>query len=107
MSKTELITSSSRLYNILSDPKSEVTGFLSINHEKKFLTQCKRNIAAVLSKLTNTVIAAYVTVLARLKLYEYLEKLDRRVLYSDTDSCIFLSTRDEKEYMPETENVFC
>jgi len=41
---------------------------------------------------------ANTTVLARLKLYEYLGKLDRRVLYYDTDSCIYLNTGDLNEY---------
>lgn len=38
---------------------------------------------------TNTVIAAYMTAQARLTLYSYLQPLDRRVLYCDTDSIVF------------------
>ena len=39
---------------------------------------------------------------ARLKLYDYLEKLDRRVLYFDTDSCIFVCNErtNDEEYRP-------
>lgn len=40
---------------------------------------------------TNAVIAAYTTTTARLKLYEYIEKLGERVLYFDTDSVIYVS----------------
>ncbi|KAJ8018898.1 putative DNA polymerase [Holothuria leucospilota] len=43
---------------------------------------------------TNVFIAAYTTAQARLKLYSYLEQLDRRVLYFDTDSIIYVSTPD-------------
>ena len=40
---------------------------------------------------TNVFIAAYTTAQARLKLYSYLEQLERRVLYFDTDSIIYVS----------------
>jgi hypothetical protein len=42
-------------------------------------------------KHTNEVVGAYVTAGARLKLYTYLEALNRDVLYTDTDSIIFVS----------------
>lgn len=44
---------------------------------------------------TNVVLAAYTTAQARLKLYSYLEKLDKRTLYADTDSIIFVTEYDE------------
>ena len=46
---------------------------------------------------SNCVIAAWVTAQARLKLYEYLEELDDRVLYMDTDSVIYLNRCDDKD----------
>ena len=56
------------------------------------------------SLITNVIIAT--NTLVRLKLYEYLEKIvveylekaDRRVLYYDTDSCIYLSTSNVLKY---------
>ena len=50
------------------------------------------------SKRTNVVLAAYTTAQARLKLYSYLEKLEKRPLYADTDSIIFAT--DENEWKP-------
>lgn len=47
---------------------------------------------------TNVVLAAYTTAQARLKLYSYLEKLEKRALYADTDSIIF--AKDENEWKP-------
>jgi len=38
---------------------------------------------------TNPVIAAYTTAHARLKLYSYIEKLNDRVMYFDTDSVVY------------------
>ncbi|XP_053378490.1 uncharacterized protein LOC128548119 [Mercenaria mercenaria] len=40
---------------------------------------------------TNVVIAAYTTAQARLKLFETLKRLDRRAIYCDTDSCVFVT----------------
>lgn len=41
--------------------------------------------------------AAYTTAQARLKLYNYLQPLDRRVLYCDTDSVVFTTAPGEWE----------
>lgn len=46
---------------------------------------------------TNDIIAAYTTAQARLKLNSYLEQLDRRVLYADTDSKVFTTKLGEWE----------
>ena len=43
----------------------------------------------------NVAVAAYVTTQARLKLYEYLNKLGKSVLYCDTDSFIYIQNVDE------------
>ena len=43
------------------------------------------------SHSTNVVLAAYVTSHARLRLYSFLEQLQHRVLYFDTDSVIYIS----------------
>lgn len=61
-----------------------------------------RQEAVVPFPITNVVIAAYTT--ARLKLYSYLERLDHRILYYDTDSCIYVSTGNPDEYEPRTGN---
>ena len=44
---------------------------------------------------TNVAIAAFTTAHARLKLYSYLEKLGRHVIYFDTDSVVFFSGTDK------------
>ena len=44
---------------------------------------------------SNVVVASYVTAQSRLHLYKLLEALDRRVLYFDTDSCIYVHYPDE------------
>ena len=49
---------------------------------------------------TNVALAAFITALARLKLYSELENLNDRVLYFDTDSIIYV-TRPEDTYQPK------
>jgi len=44
---------------------------------------------------TNEVIGGYVTSGARLHLYSYLDRLQERALYCDTDSIMFVQPRDE------------
>ncbi|CAF0975526.1 unnamed protein product [Brachionus calyciflorus] len=50
------------------------------------------------STQTSVVLAAFVTCHARLKLYEELKKIDKRVLYFDTDSIIYV--RSPGQYRP-------
>jgi len=40
---------------------------------------------------SNPIIASFTTAIARLKLYSYIEKLQNRVLYFDTDSIIYIT----------------
>lgn len=48
---------------------------------------------------TNVALASFVTAYARLHLYEELLKLDKRVLYFDTDSIIYI-TKESDTYQP-------
>jgi hypothetical protein len=48
-------------------------------------------------KHANEVVGAYVTAVARLKLYTHLEALNKNVLYTDTDSIIFVSRVGEND----------
>lgn len=52
---------------------------------------------------TNVVLASFVTSYARIHLYNELFKLDKRVLYFDTDSIIFISNKNDK-YIPKLGN---
>ena len=44
---------------------------------------------------TNEVIGAYVTAGARMHLYRYLDRLGERAIYCDTDSVIYIQSKDE------------
>ena len=49
------------------------------------------------SGISNVVIADYTKAQARVKLYQYLERLNRRALYADTESNIFTVAQGEWE----------
>ncbi|EFN88601.1 hypothetical protein EAI_10829, partial [Harpegnathos saltator] len=95
---TEIVRTREHLLSLFTSPEDEIINILPVNDDVIYFTWQLRQEALVPSSMTNIVKAAYTTAQARLKLYEYLEKLDRRVLYYDTDSCIYVSTGDPNEY---------
>ncbi|KAL6433562.1 hypothetical protein ACFW04_006565 [Cataglyphis niger] len=100
---TKVVRTPQRL-TLLTSAEHEITDILLVNDEVVYVSWQMRQDAVVPSPLTNVVIAAYTTTQACLKLYSYLERLDRRVLYYDTDSCIYKSSGDPHEYAPSTGN---
>jgi len=52
---------------------------------------------------TNVVLAAFVTAYGRLRLYEQLKKLNKQVLYCDTDSIMYLVSSDD-DYRPKEDD---
>ena len=89
------------LLKLLVAPEKQVFDFLFANDEVLYVNWRYREDAIEAAPHTNVLIAAYTTAQARMKLYEHLEKLGRRLLYYDTESCIFVSRDDEaREYSP-------
>src|SRR5436190_2172200 len=101
---TEIVKTHQRFMALLTNPEYEVTDILPVNDEVIYVSWRMRREAVTPSPITSVVIAAYTTAQARLKLYTYLERLDRRVLYYDTDSCIYISSGEPNEYEPRTGN---
>jgi len=102
--KAEIVKSYQQLSTLLTSPEHEITDILSVNDDVIYVSWWLREKTITSSPLTNVVIATYTTALAWLKLYSYLELLDRWVLYYDIDSCIYVSTDEPNEYEPHTEN---
>lgn len=103
--KTEVVTTRQRLLELLHDQSCEVSKIIHVNDAVMYV--CWRNTeeSTEVNPHVNVVIAAYTTAQARLKLYSYLEPLDKRVLYYDTDSCIYLSSGTAGEYEPPLGNL--
>ncbi len=100
LAKTDIVSSRAQLMDLLTSPEIEVTGMLPVNHKIMYVNYVSRRESISPSSTSNAVIAAYTTAQARLKLYSYLEGLGRRILYCDTDSCIYVSREGSNEYEP-------
>ena len=102
MCQTEVITDPQRLFELLTSPEIDVNSLLPVNDETIYVNWCYKDEALEPSPLVSVVVAAYTTALARLKLFSFLEQLDERVLYYDTDSIIYVSRDGSNEYEPPT-----
>ncbi|KAG8238191.1 hypothetical protein J437_LFUL014067 [Ladona fulva] len=77
------------LLSLATSPHVELSRVVLVNDEAIFACWNEREESLKTLPTTNIMIACYTTCHARLVLYDYLRKLDRRVLYFDTDSVIF------------------
>ncbi|CAH0553368.1 unnamed protein product [Brassicogethes aeneus] len=96
--QTSIITDPLELFKFLTTPSIVVNNMVVISDEVLLLCWNKPEEAVLPLTTVNVAVAAYTTAMARLELYSYLEKLDRRVLYFDTDSIIF--THKEGDWLP-------
>jgi hypothetical protein len=88
--KTEYLSDPSRYFQMIHD-KTKVIKHVEVIREDLILVNYEEELDFVeADTFGNVIIAAYVTAHARLKLYEALELLGDRVLYFDTDSCIYI-----------------
>jgi len=89
MMKTLYFTSCVEYLKFVHD-KANVIHHITAVSEDMVLTQYKKEQGSVdVPKNTNVIIACFTTTWARLTLYEYIEKLQDRTLYFDTDSIIY------------------
>lgn len=84
---------------VATDPAYEVNSLMIFNENLVALNYRMVDQIVAPSNKTNCIVAAYVTAQARLKLYYYLERLGRRVLYFDTDSIVYVQP-DESAWEP-------
>ena len=86
---TQSITSPESLFRFVSDPLLHIHQIRICNDE--LLEVVYSHIASnqLDNAKRNVFVAAFTTCNARLKLYSYLEKLNKQVLYFDTDSVVY------------------
>ena len=85
-----------------SNPEYEINSLVIVNENVVIINYHEKEECYEPLQTVNVVIAAYVTTQARLKLYSFLERLEERVLYYDTDSVIYISKA--ALYEPSTGN---
>lgn len=100
MKKTNFINEPQEFFKLLEDNTISVTDALLISDETLQVTFEKEENFFDIPAHSSIIIASFVTSYARLELYNLLDKLGKRVIYVDTDSCIF--TAKPGEYIPET-----
>ena len=93
---------------MLVEPEKAVFDVLQANENLLYANWGYIEDAVEPARSTCVVLAAYTTTQARLEIYNYIEKLTAaRVLYMDTDSCIFKCDRNNpNEYHPVLGSLF-
>ena len=86
---TETVNAPHKLYEIVCNPTLEVTNIRICNDNVLEVCYAQHEDETVENGRTNLFIACFTICHARLKLYSYLKKLGRQVLYFDTDSVIY------------------
>ena len=91
LTKVAMIKDPKQLFDLLTNDKFEISDNLPINEEVLEVHYKEQDEFVEASGRTNVVIAAFTTAHARRKLYSVLEQLEKRVLYFDNDSIIYVS----------------
>jgi hypothetical protein len=95
--QTTIVSSSRALFDIISKAGVVVVNLVPVNDKKMIVFTKMTEESYMPNKKTNVAIAAYTTAQARLHLYTYLEILNKKVTYFDTDSLIFCVKDDDPE----------
>ena len=98
LSKHEYITSVRRYIELMSSSAVTVQDLKPVNtNVPMLLAQYKPSEGyAEPAPNTNVVLAAFVTAQARLRLYWYMDQVDERLLYCDTDSALYWHVPGQK-----------
>lgn len=93
--KKLFINDRDQLINLVTDPSFETQSLYTLSSDALLASYKLINEGNHLQPNVNVAIAAYTTAHARLHLYEYLDKLQDRVLYYDTDSVFFVENGND------------
>jgi len=94
--RTKIITESHELYRFLATPDVEVTNLAFDSDDVIWLSwkvSAEENVPFL--PHTNEVMGPYVSAGARIHLYSFLDRLQEKAIYCDTDSVIFIQLSDE------------
>ena len=97
LTQTSYISDPDEYFDMLTSDEQKVKNVRFVSDETVQLDWVYKDDFITASCRTNVVIVPYTTTQTRLKLYSYLEKLDRGALYCDTDSIVFTTSPGEWE----------
>jgi hypothetical protein len=95
--ESELVFEPKRFYEVIHDDELDLLDLYVINEDVVELVYKKKKEVAKESNVTNIFIAIFTTAWARLELYNLISSLGERVLYMDTDSCVFTSEDGQQD----------
>lgn len=93
--KKVFVKHKNHLLNLMTNPSLEINSFSELSQDALLVTYKMREECTQTQPNVNVVLAAYTTAQARMHLYAYLDKLQERCLYYDTDSVIYTCKDDE------------
>lgn len=93
--KKLFINDRDQLLNLITDPSYETQSIYALSSDAILASYKLLSGAEMLHPNVNVVIAAYTTAHARLHLYNYLDKLQEKCLYYDTDSVFFVKSEND------------
>lgn len=92
MTKIVYTTDPEKYFRLITDQTNVIHSIVFVTETMVAVQYTKEDDFVEVMGNTNVVLAAYTTANARLRLYSYIEKLDRRVLYFDTGKKIYTSS---------------
>jgi len=103
--QTKLISEPAELYRFLVTPGVEVQNMLFANNDAVWISwQYSADERVPSLRLTNEVLGPYVTAGARIHLYGFLDKLQEKAIYTDTDSDFHTARAGKKPKLLETDD---
>jgi hypothetical protein len=103
---TKIVVDPEELYRFLVTPGIEVVSLTFCNDDVLWASWRYIEEEKIPNlRHTNEVIGAYVTAGARLHLYTYLDRLQQRAMYCDTDSVIFVQPSGESALVETGDNL--
>jgi hypothetical protein len=90
MTQTEYVSNVKRWYRLLLNDRIEISNTIFINDNIAQVTYKYKDQYVEDTFSTNVYIAAFTTSNARLRLCDFLEKLDKAVVYYDIDSIFYI-----------------
>jgi hypothetical protein len=105
-SQTKLISEPQELYKFLVMPGIEVTNMIFASDQVVWISWRFADNEHVPSlRHNNDVVGSFVTAGARIHLYSYLDRLQDKALYCDTDSVIYIQPSDEPALVETGDNL--
>jgi len=105
-SQTKLISEPHELYRFLVTPGIEVLNMMFASEDVVWISwqfSSEERVASL--RHTNEVIGAFVTPGARIHLYSYLDRLQDKAIYCDTDSVLYIQPAGEPALVKTGDNL--